>query len=503
MATAHKIVPHNRVDVNCDEEDAPVKMHPALDFVDGVAYVAVRALTKNHGAQDIILSSNGEAYTQEAWHEHCLQRGLYPVATLELGDYEPRWSGRGISELQDGVLKAPTFREAYDAIYSELDARLQVRDPRYLTVMTLYAMMTYFHPLFDFLPILHLRGPAESGKSRAATIIGHVAFNGKVEGSATGASIFRRAHEGRYTQVITEADHLARLDSGDAFVQQLQAGCSKGEAWVEVTEGGNGNAYKPTRYHIFNPRILASVRTIKSQPLQTRCILLDIVKTAFTDETKLRRGKDDDKIYAPLRDKMYRLLLVRWQDVAEAQDQIKEKWRGPNAPTGRTFEKWLPLAAIASLVGEDVLDVVKEMAMEDLAEQQKRAANTFEAVVWKFAAWLVRNGDAALTSEQLYEEFTGGRGTAGQDTPQWAKDTETPVAKYQLQRWVRSKRGLTGDLARLDLIPKKPGHTRAGDFYPLNREHILLTIRPYIGDVETHQESAADEEADSADYGDF
>lgn len=491
----------------CDVE-AQTQMHPALDVVGNTLYLTVRVGTKKSGVQDIILTSSGDMLAQDEWQRKCAEWGLIPTANATLRSNGPRWNNKSIIELKNGTMVAPTWEDAYSKIYEEMDARLQVNDPKYLAVLTLYAMMTYFHPLFDFLPILHLRGPAGSGKTRAGTIVGYVSFNGAVAGRSTTASVFRDAHEGRYTQVITEADHLAMLDSGNELVQQFQAGCSKSEAWVVVTEGGKGLPFQTARYYIFNPRILLSTKHFKSHPLRSRCIRLDLTNTTDTDETKLRKSKDVDAIWSPLRDKMYRLLLRNWRDVQEAQERLKDTWRGTEkakddtirrAPKGRTFEKWLPLATIASLVSDEVLDVVKELASEDQKNQQEDAEDTFEAILFKFAEWVTKKGDSELKEEEIYDDhFRKGAwsGIAARpetwDTPNWARETDTPVTYEQLDRWIKTKRALVKELKRLNLIPKEPRHDREkGNLYLFSKNNIEKVVGAYLGSDEGEEEKTA------------
>lgn len=472
-----------------DEHDAFTPVHPALDIVDGQLFVTVQVRLKGQGLSNIILTSKGEALTEPEWDLWSGERGLVPVVKPTLKrNTGPRWTAKGIRELQDGTLKARTWEEAYTAIYEALDARLVVRDSRYLVVMTLFVMMTYFHPLFEFLPILHLRGPAESGKSRAGGIIGHLAFNGIVEGSPTPSTIFRHAHDGRYTQVVAEADQLAGLDSGDPFVRQLQSSCSKAEATVEVSEGKSNSAtYQPATYFTFSPKVILSTREFKSQPLRSRRIKLDMVKVPNADEIKLRASVTDDAVWQPLRDDLFRLLLTQWTSVAAARDALKGDWRGPKAPTGRTFEKWLPVATIAYLVSAETLQVIQELAHEDMSEQQSNAEGTFESDIMKFARYVTRNGDQKLSAKELYREFldTGIAQIYGAPlTPIWAEATGTPVTVDQCRQWVKTDRSLVAELQRLNLIPRQSEHKRAGNVYSLSSEHIRATVEQYMGDIE-------------------
>ena len=347
--------------------------------------------------------------------------------------------------------------------------------------------MTYFFPLFDFLPILHLRGPAESGKSRLAHVLAALAFNGATFGCATDATLFRYAHEGRYTQLITEADHLSSLGTGDRFVRQLQSACSKAEASVDVAEGGRGTAYAPATYHTFCPRVLVSTLALRSQPLRSRCIRLDLIKDAQPDEGRLRMSVTDDAVWAPLRDQLYRLQLGRWREVRDARDRVAAAWVGPGAPTGRAFEKWLPLATLASLIAPATLAVVQDLAREDVAEHQRDAGDRHEAHLALFALWLTRTGDRFLSRAELREALLAVAGRPldeGAGVPTWAADLDVPVTVGALAKRMPSQTALVRELQRLKLIGNHSEHTRTKNVYPLTRQRAVAVAKGIIGEEE-------------------
>jgi len=458
-------------------------------------YVTVRAKVNGH-VTHVVLSSAGEAFTVEDWRFEVAKRGMWPRAEVDITDIPPRWKAAGLRAFQEGTLTAPTWGEAYRAVYDALDANLVVTDTRYLVVLALYAMMTYFHPLFDFLPILHLLGPSESGKSRALLALAEVAFNGKASGSATPASVFRKAHQGRYTQIITEADDLSEMNSGDQFVKQLQGACTKGEAVVEVTEKGTTGVFRPTTYFGFNPRVLGSTKDFKALTLRNRCIRLDFVKVPIADQTRLRASISHAPVFADARDKLYRLQLLDWRDVADMRDELKRTWTGDDAPTGRTFDKWLPLAALAKLAGEDVFAVVRELAKEGMEEQRRDAANSKAGLLFRFAMSLVRKGDRHLRREQAWDEFLKVENPHGNpnEVPAWAKAYGDAITAVELRQMFGGDRRFWEEMKRHNLIPKKPArHTRTGDEYLLKRDEVRELARLYVdeGDLERRDEPAS------------
>lgn len=467
-------------------------VHPALDVFDDTLCVTLQAPTA--GRQSIVVAtSDGGLFTQEEWAAACAARNLAPIVAATPGRCGPRWHGEGIREtlaaLKAGGPCPTTWAGAYDAIHVALDARLQVYDERYLALLAVYATMTYFHPLFDFLPILHLRGPAESGKSRAAHALAGLCFNGTALGCATDATLFRHAHEGRYTQIVAEADHLAALGPGHRFVRQLQSACSKAEANVDVAEGvatrAGAKTFAPVTYRTFCPRVFLSTRPFKSQPLRSRCIRLDLVKSPCADQGKLRESVTEDGTWAPLRDRLYRLQLHRWREVRDARERAKAVWAGERAPTGRAFDKWLPLVTLASLVSPEVEATIRELAGEDALEHQRVAADRHEAHIALFALWLVRDdADQALSRKELHEAFLAvpSGGLAGEATrPLWARDTDAPVTVESLRRVVPNQAALVGELARLRLIDAQAEHTRTGNIYRLRHARVVDAAGGIVG----------------------
>lgn len=487
-----------------DQPHGTQPVHPALDVVGDTLYVTVQSPVAGT-QQYVLLTSDGELFSQQEWTAICAARNLAPLARATPARCQTRWHGAGIREtlvaLRASEACPVDWADTYAALHDALDSRLQVRDERYLTLLTVYAMMTYFHPLFDFLPILHLRGPAESGKSRAAHALAGLCFNGATFGCATEATLFRHAHEGRYTQIVTEADHLAGLGPGHRFVRQLQSACLKGEATVDVAEGigvkvgrgggagaGSGaNAFAPVTYQTFCPRVFLSTQPFRSQPLRSRCIRLDLVKSPRADQAKLRATVTDDAVWAPLRDRLYRLLLHHWRDVREARERVQAVWSGTTVPTGRTFDKWLPLATLALLVSEEAFATIRELAAEDALEHQRTAADRHEAHVASFALWLVRDGcDQTLSRKDLHEAFLASPPTSGNGegtVPTWACETDVPVTVEALRRVVPNQAALIGELRRLGFMGNSR-HTQGGNRYDLLSQRVIEAAGGIMGEDE-------------------
>jgi hypothetical protein len=129
-----------------------------------------------------------------------------------------------------------------------------------------------------------------------------------------------------------------------------------------------------------------------------------------------------------------------------------------------------------------VFAIVRELAAEGVEEQRRDAANTFDGMLFKFAAWLVKDGDGSISRDDLYMLFTDA--DSGSVPPRWAVATGVTVALDQVRQWVKGKAALVEDMKRRNLLPKESRHTRTGDLYDLNKEQIMGVVEQYLGEVE-------------------
>lgn len=194
----------------------------------------------------------------------------------------------------------------------------------------------------------------------------------------------------------------------------------------------------------------------------------------------------------PLRDKMYRLVLVRFADVTGKQEELNATWTDV---MGRAFDKWLPLASIAALVSAEVLAEVQQLAREAQAEDRQEAGYADQAaILFKFAAYEAREHQpqekVRVKRDDLYRDFNklpdgrgfGAPGPQNDDTPQWAVETNASVSRSYLKNWIKGPQVLIKELRRLNLIEKAPHDPRWGDGWILRPQHVLDTVQAYIGD---------------------
>jgi hypothetical protein len=475
------------------------EMHPALDVAQGSLYTALLVNTKRRGLVPYLLKSRG------ADTDHLCQIDKQPYDTwnpagrtlktqgLDLSYATPqlRWSGDGLRKALSGEpLEVPSFPAVYQAVYSKLAEYLVVSDERHLTLAALFVLLTYYHSLFDKLPILWAYALQGVGKSRLAEAVAYLAFNGMVTSTATRSTIFRSADAGRYTQALTEMDVLTGTRSGEALATDFHGCTNPGEAWVAVAEQPAGKGtYKPQRYYGYSPRILCTTAPIKSGPLLSRCVRLDILPTSNPDMDKLDKTlKPENADLAPVRDMLYRVQFGRWTEVQEAYRKAKATWRGADAPKGRPRDKWLPLMALATLSADPAaIQTVKELAAKDAQEFLKSRADSLDAYLIQFA-WHVALSDreeTGLTRAQVWTSFTAPAQDRGESFPRkeaaWAEQFGLSLDIDWLKRGkAGGPQKLVDELKRLGLVAGRK-ETKDNTYYVFDREQVLNRIRDSLG----------------------
>jgi hypothetical protein len=471
------------------------EMHPALDEAQGSLYVAVLVNTKSRGLVPYLLKSVGGSPCQvvhkpyEQW-DHTGRALKTQGLDLSYATPQLRWNGAGLKAALNGeLLEVPTFPQVYQTVRSKL-AEYLVADEQHLTLAALHVLLTYYHPLFDKLPILWCYALQGVGKSRLAEAVAYLSFNGMVTSTATRSTIFRTADAGRYTQALTEMDVLTATQSGETLVTDFHGCTSPGEAWVAVAEQDNGKGrYKPVRYYGYSPRILCTTVPLKSGPLLSRCVRLDIQAKNDPDMDKLDRTlKPDNLDLYDVRDMLYRVQLGRWSEVQEAYQAAKATWRGADAPKGRPRDKWLPMMALATLTGDGAaIETVKQLAAKDTREFFKSRGDTLDAYLMRFAALLASKGDLTVTRKELWRVFVqdGWEATGHVENDPNEADWGSVLGLHIELDWLkRGKAGgpqkLVDELQRLKLLSAGRQDSK-NTYYTLPHEQIYDQVTAHLG----------------------
>lgn len=142
---------------------------------------------------------------------------------------------------------------------------------QYLTIASLYVMMTWIFDQFQTLPYLRVIGDFGTGKSRFLEVVGSMCYRPCFAGGASSVSPIFRIIEiyGGVTLVFDEADFSFSGPESE-MVKILNCGYSQGMP-VLRTEG-DGNSRIPKSYKVFGPKILGTRKRYQDLALESRCL---------------------------------------------------------------------------------------------------------------------------------------------------------------------------------------------------------------------------------------
>lgn len=170
-----------------------------------------------------------------------------------------------------------TFDEAHKEIRDFIYTHGDLIDEKYYTIVTSWAIVTWFKPIFDAVPYLFFIGPPASGKTRLLEMLEALSYRGIISVSVTPAALFRLVNSWQTTNLIDEAQgQLDRnTESGQANYMILNSGYKRSGKAIRC-EGENN---EPRIYNTFSFNALAARRHLYFD-LEQRCIKIPMVKAA-------------------------------------------------------------------------------------------------------------------------------------------------------------------------------------------------------------------------------
>jgi len=311
-------------------------IHPALDFISTTnqavvsqwipALITYTFKDKETGKEKqkkrkemvlaLIFSDNSISYVKEG-----LKCGNYYLEVFP-NKIRNRWSMESIKKFNNGSREMePTLEEIFNKIKDELKYYIELPGEDEYDFLSLWAIGTYFFPLFNSYPYVFLNGVKRSGKSKLLRFMECICFNAKNALSMTSATLFRLIQNSRCSLFIDEVEKLPKKDIGD-FRSMLLAGYKKGARVPRASEMKNKKVFQVEEFDVYSPKMLANIAGIEDV-LEDRCITI-IMLRAKNKAIANREIDFEDEKWQNIRDELYVYLLKHWTDVKRNYDMLKE-----------------------------------------------------------------------------------------------------------------------------------------------------------------------------------
>jgi hypothetical protein len=315
-------------------------------------------------------------------------------------------------------------------------------------LLSLWSILSYAYPAWSALPYLSIGGPLGSGKSRVFEVLARLVFRPLPSSNCTAPTLFRTLHESGGVLLLDEAERLrdGTPDAGEIrsiLLSGYKAGCPA----RRLEPIGDGR-FRTQVFDVFGPKAIAGISSLP-EALASRCIRLVMFRAA-PDSPKPRRQIDEDpERWQRLRDDLHALALEYgpvWSQLANRRDVCP-------AMSGRDFELWQPILAIAGWLEErgagGLLPMMQAFAQQTIESCREDAVMDADEVVLTVVAEMLASGarptcKAVLESARERDEATFGKG--------WSPRRVSTVLKRYGLRTFKSGSNRVVEVGTADLL---------------------------------------------------
>jgi hypothetical protein len=276
--------------------------------------------------------------------------------------------------------------------------------------LALWVMLTYCYPTWSAVPYLYLGGPKGSGKTRVFEVLSRLVFRPFLSSSVTGAAMFRTLHDRGGTLLLDEAERLRQPKdpATSELLAMLLAGYKRGGQATRLERVND--AFGTSTFDVYGPKALACICGLPL-PLKSRCIAITMAPAAPVSEKPRRRIDAEPSKWQQLRDDLH-AIAMEYADVWLALPDLDEVCP---PMSGRDFELWQPLLALASWLDElGVTGLLKRaqrhalMTIEASREQERQDCDVILLCVLAEAlrnGQLLSPGDIQKKAQELDASF--------------------------------------------------------------------------------------------------
>jgi len=265
-----------------------------------------------------------------------------------------------------------------------------------------WAMLSYVFPVFDAVPYLAVGGPAGSGKSRVFELLAQVLLRPLPTSNISNPALFRSLHSFGGVALLDEAERLRESRSPEVaeLLSSLLAGYKRGGSVTRCEKSGDG--FTMQHYSVYGPKALAGINGLPPA-LSSRCIPVPMFRSPPGSPKPMLRVEADAKRWQTIRDALHSLAMENgeeWLALPSRQDVVP-------AMSGRNFELWQPLLALAAWLedrgAENLLGILQEHALRCIEDAREAATPPDDELLLLALARALASGVHPTAGELLAE----------------------------------------------------------------------------------------------------
>ena len=287
-----------------------------------------------------------------------------------------RWNKNYVKSYLDCTDVAEDERVVLDKVKAMYDDHIDFSNDGDYLFMTLWDIGTYFFPIFNSYPYIHLHGFKNSGKTKVMAVSSNISFNGILGGCMRPATMFRLIEANRPTLYLDEfeiIDERKRSRDDEDIYLMLNMGYKKGN--VVYRNEQVGKKWVPTPFEVYCPKVIANISGIVGA-LSSRCIKIVLLRAKANDKRANKAIEENDYVWSDIRNQLYLLALDKWKEVKVNYDMIAN----PDGINNRDWELWKPLLALSKFFSKETYDAMLAYAKDKINERniEEQTSNTWE-----------------------------------------------------------------------------------------------------------------------------
>lgn len=434
--------------------------HPAYDINPEFLSLGYKEIIVAEGKIEdrnfFIVSTNGQ---------YCLCEGT----TLQINDKQivfdirervllgigERWNKHKLTEF----INSPSSPKGlYNEIKGVLKQYVELQKEEHYGLVAAWIISTYFHRLFNAMPFLFFYGKKQSGKSRGLDINERLAFNGiKVKGVSV-ASLADSIDGIRATFLNDQAESLSN-PKNEEILGIIADSYTSGGGKRRIVHISN-KTRRVMEFETYSPKAFASIKDIDSD-LKDRCILIPMLRAT----REYPYPEAHLAIWGDLRDKLYRLLLTKWEEAREIYQTAGD------GVSHRIKELWRPIETILKLesVSGEEINSIKTVFLESMQETQAELSDQENELFEALFVLLKNEKEKKLTVSDIAIEIQKQR-NEGMNEAELLKSLKN---ERGLQTWVGKI------ITQLSLYGKRAGKLKNKHAYLFTNNHVQEIFERY------------------------
>ena len=242
--------------------------------------------------------------------------------------------------LPTGIFDNVTIADVYKETLDFIDQRIDTVRPEDKIAITVWAIATYFVPIFKYFPFLApLKLGFNSGGSQLLFILKKITPRPVLVSSITAANVYRLQEQFQPVLLIDELRDKINKDTFNALYEILVAGYVRGVKIPRVEKGTD----KPRLFEPFGAKVIIDQSLITSQyDIASRCLFVRLQRNPH------RISDYTDSVNRDLLDKLYSIFLLYAPTAYSLY-----KYMINNGYTGRYDQVFRPLITIARLIDKE------------------------------------------------------------------------------------------------------------------------------------------------------